>query len=84
MTSNKYQVIMAHAKRRKAELTEGTKEFNEARRKELQELAAQADLEADRRRKRGRQPLRELYQIDVNLKRAAQTPENFGALNANN
>lgn len=84
MTSNKYQVILAHAKRRKAEKTEGTKEFNEARRKALQELAAQADLELERRRKRGRKPLREVYQIDVNLKRATPTPENFGALNANN
>jgi len=60
VTSNRFQVVIAHAKRRVNEQTEGTQEFRQKRFEALQELAKQADIAADRRRKRTL-ALREIY-----------------------
>lgn len=60
VTSNRYQIVLTHSKRLVNEQTEGTQEFRQKRFESLQELARQADLAIDRRRKRTAS-LREIY-----------------------
>jgi hypothetical protein len=60
MSSNRFHVVLAHAKRLANERTEGTEEFKQKRFETLQELAKQADIAADRRRRRT-VSLREIY-----------------------
>lgn len=52
MTSNKYQVVLVHAKRIEQNYEAGSKEFREHRFESLKALAEDADRMADRRRTR--------------------------------
>lgn len=52
MTSNRYQIVLVHAKRIEKDYHSGSEEFREKRFQALKTLAEQADLVSDRRRLR--------------------------------
>ena len=79
MTSNKYQVVLVHAKRIEQNYEAGSKEFREQRFESLKALAEQADLMIDRRRKHLRDiPFSEYFKCPE----AAAKAENWRQVNA--